>query len=125
MSDTQMMEVQRSLGRIEAMLATQQDEFRRGLKEVKEEFASHKQDDQKAFSSIRVALGVQRDERESHLNDQDTKLGLLAIANTRLQVQDENTKTIGKWIIGAFGSLFLLLGSAAVAAFSGHIKIIP
>jgi hypothetical protein len=120
-----MLEIQRSLGRIETAQLEAREEFRRGLKDLKAEFASHKQDDQKAFSSIRVALTEQRSEREGHLNEQDKKLGALAVVNERLQVQDENTKTIGKWIIGAFGSLALLLGSAAVAAFSGHIKIIP
>jgi hypothetical protein len=124
MTDSSMLEIQRALGRLESAQEGTRQEFRNGLRAIKEDFSAHKNDDQRNFSSLRSALKDQRDEREGHLNQQDMKLGELATVSTRLEEQDKNTKAIGKWIIAAFGSLTLFIGTAVVAALTGHIKII-
>lgn len=118
-----MHEIQRAVGRLESSQKDLRREIADGLKAIKDEFSAHKNEDQVNFSSIRVSMKESNDAREEHLNTQDLKLNAIAVVNARLETQDENTKTIGKWIIGAFGSLVLLIGSAVVAALSGHIVI--
>lgn len=106
------LEIQRSLGRIEGEQKATRKEMERGFQSLRDDLGDHKNDDQRSFSSIRVSL-----------REHDERLGVIAVANTRLQEQDENTKTIGKWVIGAFGSFVAMLGTAVVAALTGHIKI--
>lgn len=53
--------------------------------------------------------------------DQDARMAAADLTNQRLQQQDDNARTIGKYIIGILGSLFMLVGSAVIAAVSGHL----
>lgn len=94
-------EVQRSLGRVEGLL----ESILKKMEDFEKNLGDHKNDDQKVFSSIRLQLNE------------------LALANAGLQGQDDNIRTIGKYILGIFGGLAMLLGSAIVAALTGHIRI--
>lgn len=122
-SDAVMLEIQRTLGRLESGQVGMREDFNNGLRALKDEFSSHKNDDQANFSSIRVAMKEEGEKYDGHMGAVVGKVQELAIANGKLQTQDENTKTIGKYIIGVFGSLVLMVGSAVIAALSGHIKI--
>lgn len=118
-----MSEIQRTLGRLEQGQKGMRDDFVNGLRGLKNEFSDHKNDDQRNFSNLSVSLREEAEKREAHLVEIEGKIGQLAIANGKLQTQDENTKTIGKYIIGVFGTLVFMIGSAVIAALSGHIKI--
>lgn len=118
-----MAEIQRALGRVEQGQKSLRDDIVNGLRDLKNEFSEHKNDDQRNFSDLNVTLREEVSKRDTLLGSMGGEIGKLAIANGKLQTQDENTKTIGKWIIGVFTSLFLLVGSAVIAALSGHIKI--
>lgn len=124
-NDTILYEVQRSLGRIEGQLGELKTEVRHGMKDMREEFALHKNDDQRNFSSLRLSLKDSSDEREKHLASQDDKLDELALNNETLKTLNEVAKarneTIGKYILAGFGALAALIGSAALALFKDHI----
>lgn len=114
--DPAMQEVQRTLGRIEGLLKQNQDEMRAGLLAVREEFNSHKQDDQRNFSSMRVALKDHEETRERHLTAQDKKLDIL-------KSDADRAKGAGWVVLGLLTALATFLGTAVVAVLSGRISI--
>jgi len=100
--------IQRALGRIEGT----QEAILQRLDQIDRALTDHREDDQRHFSSI-----------HGHIDTQEEKMAALAVVNERLEQQDKNARMIGKYILGAFGSLITLLGSAAIAMFTGHVKI--
>ena len=118
-----MHEVQRALGRIEGRLEELQGEVRTGLKDIRQEFSLHKNDDQKNFSSLRNSLKESSIIREQHLATQDAKLEEIALANQDLKTQNEAAKALGKYVLGIFGAAAAIAGTAVFGLFKGHINI--
>lgn len=102
--DTVMLEIQRALGRLEAQQKSNQEENIRKFDSLKDELVSHKRDNSASFGIVEAALSG------------------LRTTNASMQTQDENTRLIGKWIIGGISSLALLVGSAVIAFLTNHIK---
>lgn len=92
---------QRSLGRIEGLQA----ETLRRMDDFSRSFKAHTDEDHLALQAL------------------NTKLSQMSIAHTKLQAQDDNTKAIGKYILGIFATLVTALGAAVVAALTGHLAI--
>lgn len=123
MSDNVLMQIQRSLGRIESEQAAMRRDIQTNVDMLRSEFGSHKDDDLRNFSAIRIAIQEEGQRREDHLHDQDKKLSAIETLGSNLQLQDENTRAIGKYIIAFIGSVTLLVGTAVIAALRGHIHI--
>jgi len=102
--DAVILEIQRALGRLEAQQQSNHAENIRKFDDLHDELVAHKASDTTSFEIIEAALSNIRS------------------ANAALQNQDENTRLIGKWIIGAFGTLAFLIGSAVIAYFTNHIQ---
>lgn len=122
-NDASLMQIQRSLGRIEAEQIAMRRDIQQNVELLRSEFGSHKDDDLRNFSAIRSAIREEGAKRDGHLENQDKKLSKIETLSSNLQIQDDNTRAIGRWIIGAFGSLVLLVGTAVIAALRGHIHI--
>lgn len=107
---------QRALGRIEGT----QTQILAKLDRLAADFGEHKHEDQKNFSSIRVMIDrkieEQNDVRETHLDEQDTKLAVLK--------QDaDRAKGAGWVILSLLGALATFVGGAVIAATTGLINI--
>lgn len=92
---------QRSLGRIEGL----QGEMLRRMDDFSRAFRAHTEEDHLALQVL------------------DGKLSQISIVQSKLEAQDENTKAIGKYILGIFATLVTALGAAVVAALTGHLAI--
>lgn len=103
-TDAVTLEIQRALGRLEAQQQSNHAENIRKFDNLHDELVAHKASDATSFGIIETALSSIRE------------------ANAALQTQDEDTRLIGKWIIGAFGTLAFLVGSAVIAYFTNHIQ---
>lgn len=114
--------VQRSLGRIEGDIRQILTE----LKNIRDDFGDHKNDDQKNFSLARTSNDQLRADmlagfsnadnaRGQHLGEQDVRL-------ERIERDANRAKGAGWVILGLLGSLATFLGAAVIAALSGHIK---
>lgn len=114
--------VQRALGRIEGT----QTQILAELKNLRENFGDHKNEDQKNFSSvrrlvadqqeaIRKAFDAQAVARNQHLNEQDVKLDAL-------KQDSDRAKGAGYVIIAIIGALATFVGGAVIAVLSGWIK---
>lgn len=109
---TNMMEVQRTLGRIESSQTAYQQEMREAIADLRREFATHKEEDRENFHICQATFTAQSD-----------KLAALSNVSTHLTTQDEDTRLIGKWIIGFIGTVCLAVGTAVVAFFTNHIQL--
>lgn len=116
-------EIQRALGRIEGKQEQIKDEVRLGLSGLREELAIHKQDDQKNFSAMRLDLQERIQERERIMEAHNLHMAKIDIALRELQIEDENAKRLGVWILSALGSLATLIGGAVLAVIKGYIKL--
>lgn len=109
-------ETQRALGRIEGFNA----QILEKLDRLSVELGDHRNDDQRNFSSVRKLLDEkisdQNKTREAHLIVQDKKLD-------QLKQEQDRAKGAGWVIIGLLSALATFLGTAVIAALSGHIRI--
>lgn len=108
--------VQRALGRIEGSTA----EILKRLDRLANDFGEHKNDDQRAFSSVRKlvkdGLADQDSLREAQLAKHDTKLDLLK--------QDQDRAKGAGWVIlGLLASLATFLGGAVLAVWNGWLRV--
>lgn len=115
--------VERSLGRIEGGI----NEALNQIKQLRDDFGVHKNDDQRNFSNIRrqsseltASIAKQFEEndraRNQHLNEQDLKLDeITARANF--------AKGAGWVIIGLLGAMATIIGGCVIAVFAGWIKV--
>lgn len=85
-------EIYRALGRIEGS----QEQILERIDKFEKAFGLHCEDDAAQF-------------KRNELDQQ------------KLSFQDENVKTLGKYILAVLGTLFSLVGTAVVAYFTGHV----
>lgn len=119
MSDSDDDRVQRSLGRIEGM----QGQILTELKAMRDDLGAHKNEDQRNFSAVRQLVYTKFDEqsveRNTHLAAQDEKLD-------GLKRDADRAKGAGVVIISILsilGTLATFVGTAVIAAITGHLKL--
>lgn len=108
--------LERALGRIEGTQA----QILLELRQLRNDFGEHKNEDQKNFSSVRNLvygeLKKQDIEREAHLAEQDKKLDAL-------KEDSDRAKGAGWAILGLLGGLATFVGGAVLSVVEGWIKI--
>lgn len=100
-----MLEIQRTLGRLEAEQRALRQATEQGFESIRKDFAQHKLDDTQSFTAITEALAQ------------------LKTTDAVLDVKDKHIRTIGRWIISACGSLVLFVGTTVVAFVTHHLQI--
>lgn len=99
-----MLEVQRTLGRIEGL-----------QKQLLDTFSDHAEADRKAFDKLKERLDDCEDAIERRLKDQDDKIAAL-------KSDADRAKGAGAVIMILLGSAATFIGGALMAFLKGHIK---
>lgn len=105
-------EIQRALGRIEGS----QGQILLRFDAFDKAFAAHGSEDSRLFLQAQELI-------QTHKKEIDKRLEAIELQNQKLQIQDENASTIGKYILGILGTLFTLVGTAVIAALTGHMNV--
>lgn len=127
MTENQMLEVQRSLGRIEGGLQQLKEEMRDSNKRLREEFSTHKQDDQLAFSDLRIALKGFTDSGNARLAAQEERIDGVEKTCVELdgvRVRDEKrAEKVGKYVLVIISSTAAVIGGIVLSILKKYFNI--